>query len=249
MRKLPAIFQQLLILAACLLLSACFDIHEEVWIAQDGSGRAELRYTVPETALRLNGGIAGTEKKIRDLITAQPTLSLDGISIDVKDDDATVTVWVSTKSVLSLRKLKKSEGFKSLSESTANIVGHFDVGLRWLDVDFARTVQVKEALGLASFAIGSDERRNRRLTYIVHLPKPAKENNATLVTDDGKTLTWDYTLGDAMRKPITTSFRAAIPIPPYMWAAAAAVLVVIVGLAVWAAKKIRRLSRRDTSMP
>ncbi|RYD62284.1 MAG: hypothetical protein EOP83_15005 [Verrucomicrobiaceae bacterium] len=247
MRKLPAIIHRLLILAACLLLSACFDIHEEVWIAQDGSGRAELRYTVPESALRLNGGTFGTEKKIRDLITAQPSLSLDGVFIDVKDNNATVTVRVSTKSMLSLRKLKKSEGFKSLPESTANIVGHFDVGLRGLDVDFARTVQVKEALGIASFAIRSNERRNRKLTYIVHLPKAAKENNATLVTDDGKTLTWDYTLGEAMKKPIITSFRAAIPIPRYLWAAAAGVLIVIVGIVVWAAKKIRRLSRRDTS--
>ena len=249
MRKLPAIIHRLLILAASLLLSACFDIHEEVWIEQDGSGRAELRYTVPESALRLNGGAAGTEKKIRDLITAQPSLILDGISIDVKEKNATVTVRVSTESMLSLRKLKKSEGFKSLSESTADIVGHFDVGLRGLDVDFARTVQVKEALGLASFAISSDERKNRRLTYIVHLPKAAKENNATLVTDGGRTLTWDYPLGEAMKQPIITSFRAAIPIPPYMWAVAAGALTVIVGLAAWTAKKIRRLSRRDTSTP
>ena len=247
MRKLTAIFQRLLILAACLLLSACFDIHEEVWVSQDGSGRAELRYAVPESALRLNGGAAGTEKKIRDLITAQPCLTLDGISIEVKDKNATVIVRVSTDSMLSLRKLKKSKGLKSLPESAANIVGHFDVDLRGLDVDFARTVQVKEALGLGSLAIGREDRENCRLTYIVHLPEAAKENNATQVTDSGKTLTWDYTLGEAMRQPITTSFRAAIPIPPYMWAAAAGALGVIVVLAVWATKRIRRLSRRDTS--
>ncbi|HEY1121996.1 MAG TPA: hypothetical protein VGE67_10365 [Haloferula sp.] len=249
MRKLPAIIHRLLILTACLLLSACFDIHEEVWVEQDGSGRAELRYTVPESALRLNGGATGTEKKIRDLITAQPSLILDGVSIETQDKNATITVRVSTKSMLSLRKLKKSGSLKTLSESTADIVGHFDVGLRGLDVDFARTVQVGEALGLASFAIGSDERKNRRLTYIVHLPKAAKKNNATLVADGGKTLTWDYTLGDAIRSPINTSFRAAIPIPRYLWAMAAGVLALLVALTVWATKKIRRLSRRDTSRP
>ena len=59
MRKLPAIFLRLLAAAACLLLAACFDIREEVWIERHGAGRAELCYTVPESALLLTGGAAG----------------------------------------------------------------------------------------------------------------------------------------------------------------------------------------------
>jgi hypothetical protein len=239
MRKLPAIFHRLLILAACLLLSACFDIREEVWIERNGAGRAELRYTVPESALLFNGGAIAT----------QPSLMLDGVSVEVKDDRATVTVKVSTKSLLSLLDLKKSESFQNLSETTANIAGHFDVRLRWLDLDFSRSVQVKEALGLAALAIGAEERQNRRLTYIIHLPKAAKETNATQVTDDGKTLTWDYTLGEAMKKPVVTRFRATMPIPRYAWAAAAGALLAVVGSAAWVTKKIRRLSRRNTSSP
>ena len=249
MRKLPAIFHRLLILASCLLLSACFDIREEVWIERNGAGRAELRYTVPESALLFNGGAYGTEKKIRELIASQPSITLDDVSVEVKDERATVTVKVSTKSLLSLLDLKKSESFQNLSETTTNIAGHFDVRLRWLDLDFSRSVQVKEALGLAALAVASEERENRRLTYIIHLPKAAKENNATQVTDGGKTLTWDYTLGEAMRKPIITRFRATMPIPRYAWVAAAGALLLITGSAVWVTKKIRRLSRRGTSPP
>jgi hypothetical protein len=249
MRKLPAIIHRILVLAACLTLAACFDIREEVWIERNGAGRAELRYTVPESALLLGGGAAGTEKKIRDLIATQPSLILDGVSVEVKDERATVAVKVSTKSMLSLLDLKKSDSFQNLPESTANIAGHFDVRLRWLDLDFSRSVHVKEALGLTSLVVGGGDRENRRLTYIVHLPKAAKENNATQVTDDGKTLIWDYTLGEAMQKPIVTRFRATMPIPRYAWAAAAALLVAIVGVAVWMTKKLRRLSRRGTSTP
>ncbi|MEK7951444.1 hypothetical protein [Luteolibacter soli] len=249
MRKLPAIFHRLLILAACLLLGACFDIHEEVWIERNGSGRAELRYTVPESALFLNGGTSGTEKKIREIIATQPSLILDDISVEAKDGNATVSVKVSTKSLLSLLDLKKSESFQNLPESTADIAGHFDVRLRWLDLDFARSVHVREALGLASLAVGSDDRENRHLTYIIHLPKAAKESNATSVTDDGKTLTWDYTLGQAIQKPIVTRFRATMPIPRYAWAAAAALLLVGAATAAWIVRKLRRLRRRDTSTP
>jgi len=108
---------------------------------------------------------------------------------------------------------------------------------------------VKEALGLASLAVGSGDRENRRLTYIIHLPKAAKESNATLVTDGGKTLTWDCTLGEAMQRPVVTRFRATMPIPRYAWAAAAVLLLVTAGFIVWVTKKLRRLSRRGTSSP
>jgi hypothetical protein len=249
MRKLPAIFHRFLVLAACLTLAACFDVREEVWIERNGAGRAELRYTVPESALLLGGGAAGTEKKIRDLIATQPSLILDSVAVEMKDERATVAVNVSTKSMLSLLDLKKSDSFQSLPESTANIAGHFDVRLRLLDLDFSRSIHVKEALGLASLVVGGDDRENRRLTYIIHLPKPAKENNATQVTDGGKTLTWDYSLGEAMQKPIVTRFRASMPIPRYAWAAAAGLLVTVTGIGGWMTRKLRRLSRRGTSLP
>ena len=167
----------------------------------------------------------------------------------MKDERATVSVNVSTKSMLSLLDLKKSDSFQSLPETAANIAGHFDVRLRWLDLDFSRSIHVKEALGLASLVVGGDDRENRRLTYIIHLPKPAKENNATQVTDGGKTLTWDYPLGEAMQKPIVTRFRASMPIPRYAWAAAAGLLVTITGIGGWMTRKLRRLSRRGTSLP
>lgn len=249
MRKLPAIFRRLIVLAACLLIASCFDIREEVWIQRNGAGHAELRYTVPESALLFYGGASGVEKKIRDLVATQPSLILDDVSVTLKDARATVAVKISTKSMLSLLDLKKSESFQNLPESTANIAGHFDVRLRWLDLDFSRSIHVKEALGLASLAVGADERENHRLTYIIHLPKAAKEHNATQVTDGGKTLTWDYTLGEAIHKPVVTRFRATMPIPRYAWAAAAGLLVAIIGIVVWTVKKIRRLSRRGTSSP
>lgn len=249
MRKLPAILHRLLVLAACLLLAACFDIREEVWIERNGAGRAELRYTVPESALVLGGGASGVENKVRELIATQPPLILDDVSVTVKDERATVAVKVSTKSMLSLLDLKKSESFQDLPDSTTNIAGHFDVRLRWLDLDFSRSIHVKEALGLASLAVGAEDRENRRLTYIIHLPKAAKENNATHVTDNGKTLTWDYTLGDAMKKPVVTRFRATMPVPRYAWAAGAGLFLVISGFAVRGARRRRGLRRTSTSPP
>jgi hypothetical protein len=240
MRKLPAIFLRLLAATACLLVAACFDIREEVWIERNGAGRAELRYTVPESALLLTGGAAGVERKIRELVASQPSLELEGVAVDVKDERATIAVKVSTKSMLSLLDLKKSETFESIPESAANIAGHFDVRLKWLDLDFSRSIHVREALGLASLAVGAEDREQRRLTYIVHLPKAAKEHNATQVADGGKTLIWDTPLGEAMKKPVVTRFRATMPVPRYAWAALAGVPAAIAGIVGWKRTKRRR---------
>ena len=240
MRKLPSTFLRLFAAAACLLLAACFDVREEVWIHRDGSGRAELRYTVPDSALLLAGGSAALEEKIRALVATQPPLRLDGVQIAAWDGQAHVAVNISTESMLSLLDLKKSEDFDDLPESSAAIAGHFDVRLKWLDLDFSRSIHVREALGLASLAVGADDRANRRLTYIVHLPKAAKESNATELRDGGKTLVWDYTLGEAMKKPVVTRFRATMPIPRYAWAAVAVVLIAAAWMVLRWRKRLRR---------
>ncbi len=240
MRKLHAIFVRFLAGLFCLLLGACFDIHEEVWIHRNGSGRAELNYSVPESALRLTGGAAGLEAKIRELVATQPKIRLDDLSITIADEQAKISAHLSTDSLLALRDLKKSEGFQNMSDAATNIAGHFDVRVKGLDVDFARTVKIGEALGLGSLVIGGEERKNRRITYIVHLPTVPEENNAMWVEDDGKTLRWDMSLGEAMSKPVVTRFRAAMPIPWVVYAILAGLVAGGVALIL----RIRFLRRR-----
>jgi hypothetical protein len=247
MRKLPAIFARFLAGLACLVLSACFDIREEVWIHPDGSGRAELNYTIPESALLLGGGTAGLEAKVRALVATQPKIRLDAVNVSTGNDEAKIVVKLSTDSMLSLIDLQKSEAFQQMPDAASNIAGTVVLKLKGLDVDFTRTVKVREALGFASLAIGADERAKRSLEYIIHLPKAAKESNATSVTDGGKTLVWKATLGEALRKPVVTRFRAAMPIPWFVHLAAGLLLLGIVALLLRIRRK-RRQRREDACM-
>lgn len=230
MRKLPAILMRFLAGLACLMLSACFDIREEVWIRRDGSGSAELTYIVPGSATFLTGGTSGLETKIRTLVASQPKLRLDSVAVTEEDDRAKIAVKISTDSMFSLVDLKKSEGFKNLPASAVDLAGSFDVRMRGLTIDFARTVRVKEALGWAALGIGAEDRADRHLTYVVHLPTAAKESNATSVEDGGKTLTWDSTLGEALKGPVVTSFKARMPIPAVAWFAAGLIGLALIGL-------------------
>lgn len=150
MRKLHAIITRFLAGLSCLLLGACFDIREEVWIHRDGSGRAELSYTVPENALRLAGGATGLEANIREIMATQPKIRLDDLDITVAGGRAKIAARLSTDSMLSLLDLKESESFQNMSAAATDIAGAFDVRLKGLDVDFTRTVRIREALGLGS---------------------------------------------------------------------------------------------------
>lgn len=247
MRKLPAIFARFLAGLACLALSACFDIREEVWIHPNGSGRAELHYTIPESALLLGGGTAGLESKVRELVASQPKIRLDAVEVLTGNEEAKIVVKLSTDSMLSLIDLQKSEAFQKMPDAASNIAGTVVLKLKGLDIDFTRTVKVREALGLGVLAIGSEDRAKRNLEYIIHLPKAAKESNATSVSDGGKTLVWRSTLGEALKKPVVTRFRAALPIPWFVHLGAALLLFGIVVLILRTRRK-RRQRREDACM-
>ncbi len=217
-------------LSACLLLSSCFETHEELWINRDGSGKAELTYVIPASAVFMLGGTEGVEKKVRDMIARQPPLSLDALEVKETDDGVRISGTVSAKSMLSLLDLKKGEGSRELPAAALDIAGDFDVRLQGLDIDLTRTVKVKEAVGLFSLAVGKEEREKRRLVCILHLPMVPQESNAMTVEDGGKTLKWETTLGEALKKPIVTHVRARMPIPTAVWYAAALLLVALIAL-------------------
>ncbi len=231
MRKAAAIFHRFFAGLACLLLTACFDIREELWVHRDGSGKAELTYVIPKSSLMLTGGTEGLESRIRDLVATQPMLKLEALKVTEAERGVTVAATVSTESMLSLVDLKKSDDMRSLPGAATDIAGDFDVRLIGLDLDFSRTIKVKDALGLAAIGVGADDRKNRKLTYILHLPKRPLESNAMVIEDDGKTLKWEATLGEAMSKPLVTSFRARMPVPVAVWYGLGLVVVAFAVLA------------------
>lgn len=243
MRKLSAILLRLLTLALAPLLSGCFDIHEEYWLARDGSARAEFRYTVPSQALLLSDP-ARLEQDIREAVATQPSLRLDAVQVTPAGDGVHIALNLSTDSIFDLVDVVKTARAGNFPASAADLAGRFEVHMKGLEVDFARTVKVSDALGLASIGIGRKDKELRRLSYIVHLPVVPKESNADRTEDGGRTLIWESTLGEAMKAPLVTRFRAPVPLQP-QWIAAAAGGVLLLGLLVcllWRRLRRKRLA-------
>lgn len=231
---------RLLLLTLTFLLSSCFDVREEVTVAADGSGRLVFDYSVPPTALRAIGGEEGIRKEIDPLIASDPRVRLEKLEITSDGTDACIHIEIVADTMLALMDLKQTEAFEDLPASSRNLAGTIDVRLDGLKVQTHREINVASALGLAAIAIGREEREQRQFEYIIHLPKAAENHNADLVENDGRTLIWKRTLGQALDGPIHQRYTAPIPLPAWVIPAVVIVAMLILLGIVSLIRRIRR---------
>lgn len=212
---------------ACLLLavtsfhlSSCIDGREEVWIEPNGSGRAEIQYSLPARAVQMKGGDGAVLAMIRDFIGATPEISASTCEVRTEGDRTRIRVTTEFDSALDLKNAAESEGLAVLPPSAASLAGVVNARLDGRTLDFSRTIRPADALPGSSFLPDSTF-AGHQLSYIIHLPGIASSHNATRTENGGRTLIWDKSLVEAIRAPVVTQFRIAIPIP-WKWISAIA---------------------------
>ncbi len=235
-------FIRLLACAACLTLLSCIDGHEEYWLEADGSGRAAIRYEVPAAFAASLGGTPGVEALLDRFIRETPTLHHATRQVTRHGDRLTVELNASFRSVLEL--IAAVRGDSALTAGAAGsaldpLIGQFDVRQQGLTVDFTRTVFPAKALPGSAF-IPAAQLDGRHLVYILHLPVPAQETNATRIEADGRTLIWDQPFKGGAVKQLPLHFKATLPLPWRLIAAAAAGVVALLGLAALVFRRLRR---------
>jgi hypothetical protein len=222
------------------LLASCIDGREEIWLHADGSGRAEVSYSLPAAAAKLQGGDTGVQRMIEGFLKDTPAISTSNCEVTTVGDRMHIRVQTTFDSALELKDISMGAALNKLPSSATGLTGDFKVDVRGLTVDFSRTIKAGEALPGAGFMPVS-RFKDRQLTYIIHLPEAATDSNATRIEDSGRTLVWDFPLAVAIQGPVVTRFTAPVPLP--RWAAAtgwvsAALVVLLAG---------RKLFRRKAS--
>ncbi|MEO0018770.1 MAG: hypothetical protein RLZZ522_2053 [Verrucomicrobiota bacterium] len=235
-------FIRLLACAACLTLLSCIDGHEEYWLEADGSGRAAIHYEVPAAFAASLGGTQGIEEILDRFIRETPTLTHATRQVTRTGDRLTVELNASFNSVLDL--IAAVSGDSALTAGAAGsaldpLIGKFDVRQQGLTVDFSRTVFPAKALPGSSF-MPAAQLDGRHLVYILHLPVPAQETNATHTEADGRTLIWDQPFKGGAVKQLPLRFKAKLPLPWRLIAGSAAGLAALLGLAVLVFRRLRR---------
>lgn len=212
---LPHYILRLLLIVATCLLASCIDGREEIWLNADGSGRADIRYSLPAAAAGFQGGEAGVRRMIGGFLKNTPAIASSSYEVTTEEDRLKIRVRASFDSALDLKAIANGDSIGKLPSSAGNLAGEVTVNVQGLTVDFCRTISAGKALPGSVFMPASNF-EGRNLTYIVHLPKAASETNATRTQDEGRTLIWDFPLARAIKGPVTTRFKARIPIPAWL---------------------------------
>ncbi len=227
---------RILACAAAALLASCIDGREEVWVNADGSGRAEVSYSLPAAAARFQGGEAGVRRMIEGFLQDAPGISTSSCEVTTEGDRLKIRVRTTFDSALELKEISTGDAMGKLPSSATGLTGDFQVAVKGLSIDFARTITAGDALPGVGF-IPVSQFKDRQLTYIFHLPQAATSSNATRTENSGRTLVWDFPLAQAIQGPVTTRFTAPIPLP--RWAVFTTCILTAV-IAIFAARKLFR---------
>lgn len=236
---------RLMAIAATLLLVSCIDGREEIWLNADGSGRAEITYTLPAIAAKFQGGEAGVRKMLGEFLSKASGITSYEHDVSTLDDRLKVHVKASFASARDLKRIARKDPMKKLPPSAGNLAGDLNVAIHGRTVDFQRTISPGKALP-GSYFMPASQFEGRRLVYVIHLPHPAQDTNAMKVEDGGRTLTWDFPLASAIKQPVSTRFTVKVPIPPWLIVSASGLLaVMLAGVAIIIRKIIKRKKRKN----
>jgi hypothetical protein len=231
-----------------MLLNSCLDGKEEYWFEANGSGRIESEYRLPGFAIASMGGEAELRSKIEAFFEKEPSITLVKLDIAAQGTQTILHVEAQFDSIKDFAKLFESkatvgdeEKADDLPEPLKNLLGDFHIKRQGLTIHFDRLITPSKLFGQGLLAPSAKQLEGHQLQYIMHLPTLPTEHNAHQVSNDGKTLVWNFALQDAMKQPIKTNFRTPIPLPWWIWP----LLALIIFACGWLLRRLLSLRKKS----
>lgn len=225
---------------ACLLLPGCLDGNEDIRINADGSGTCTATYLVPVAAVAASGGPETMRQQLEDWVAAQQGMKIDDIDFSEVGDRLRIHGSIRFDSAFALIDASAAGQLQDLPPAARHLIGTLDFRMRGRQVELARTVSPRAALGSAMLFTNAGELAEHRLVYQISLPVTPDSHNATSTRDDGRTLVWEFPLDEAVDQPPVMRLTATIPIPWWVWAAGAALLIAITAATTAIVRHLRR---------
>lgn len=231
----------------CLLLCSCLDGQEEITVLEDGSGSAQISYNIPTRALSEDDA-SSLETYLNKIADKHDSLKLTHFSkaasgfgmqrIEARLEFTSIkeVAEIYEKEICGPEAPKLKPEMQALLDKACALMGKFEVSVRGLDIDIKREVNLKplfEGKIKNPEILGESEFR-----YILHLPEAVSDSNATLISEDKKTLQWSIKLRNHVDQPII--MQSSIPLPWWVPASLIAVLCLILIGFIWLFKRIKR---------
>lgn len=234
---------RMLLSAVVILTSSCIDTREEYWLDANGGGRAHAVYELPLAVARAQGGPEGIKNQIDGFLKNTPEIRSSDCSVTIEGERLRVELHAAFDSALDLKEVATGGSIQNLPSAASHLAGEITADLHGRSLVFSRKISAAKALPGAAF-LPASQLDGHRMVYIMHLPAPAEESNATRTEDTGRTLVWDIPVSQAVRAPLVTRFKMAIPIP-WAWVTGVAVPCSLVGLLAFAKIRKSRKVRSD----
>jgi len=248
-----------------LLLTSCIDGKEEITIHKDGSGSVKINYTIPKQALAEKDAntlqeflleiqkrnpsvqLKTFEIKTRPRALFGPTMQTLNIQLDFDSTYKLSEIYEAELARLQSQdsSTKPDPKLTSLVAKSKAILGTIDIQLNGLTLDFNRTIDL-EPLFEGRLKNGNIF-GNSKFHYIINLPIPAGENNATTTTNEGKTLQWTIGLKESFGKPIR--MKSKIPAPIWFKITIILVPLTIITIIILSIRAITRKRRKKHPKP
>jgi hypothetical protein len=200
-----------LVTGMTVLLVSCIDSHEEFWIEADGSGRAQITYTIPAAAARIHGGDHGIRKLIGDFFHATPSIKRARHEVVTRNGRTTAVVEFGFDSALDLMRTSSPESLDRLPAAASHFFG--ETAVQWSGRSLEITRNFHPGKALPGAAILPSSQLEGRLVTIMHLPAAANSSNATRTENNGRTLIWETSFADAVKAPVSHRFKMDLPLP------------------------------------
>lgn len=230
-----------LLLSVVVMMSSCIDTHEEYWLEANGSGRAHAVYDLPLAVARMHGGPDGIKNLIDGFLKNTPEIRSSDCIVTTEGERLRVDLRAAFDSALDLKEVATGGAISELPSAASHLAGEITADMQGRSIAFSRKISASKALPGAAF-LPDSQLEGHRMVYIMHLPAPADETNATRTEDSGRSLIWEIPVSQAVRAPFVTRFKMAIPIP-WAWVTGVAVPFSLAGFLMIAKVRKNRRNR------
>ena len=228
-------FLRFLLILPVMLLCSCIEGEEEIWVKGDGSGKLVAHYRLPSLALRELGDPSDYVRAIKIIDEQEDGIEVQVITFEVKSGKAILHLEATFENALDLLELAERSESVFVEEAQADptqldaISGKIDVGIDGLSPTFNRAVSLGPILpSMVQKSPAMLGKSNFR--YTIHLPADVKETNAHEVSEDQRTVTWNFLLKEYLNQPMVMSVKTSLPIPWWVLATLATLVFTIASL-------------------
>lgn len=199
----------------CLTSTSCFDIREEYWIHKNGSAEAELTYNIPTAVTRATGGREGIHSILSSILEKETRIDSHEIQVTESADSRTrIRMRVKVDDIMDLKRLRSVIAEQNtLPEPAKHLVGEISAEITGLmSMQVRRSIALGKALPALKW-LPASQTQGHKIVHVVHLPHAAVRSNADEVWDEGRSLSWEASLLEAVEAPFITQIEVRLPIP------------------------------------